>query len=189
MCGRFLLRCAPESWPVSLLGDADQPLLPAMESLSEVDPILLQPRTNVSPTQMVFAVVAADQHDRRLLKPLRWGLVPSWSDDKKIGASMINARSETVDEKRSFKKLFAEHRCLIPADGYYEWLTEGKKKQPYRIERPDRSLFCFAGCGSEMHDWVLRLHNHYYGGPRACHGCMTECGGNQSNSLRRLAEP
>ncbi len=102
-------------------------------------------RSNISPTQSVFAVVESDEHERRVLKSLRWGLVPSWADDKKIGASMINARSETVDEKRSFKKLFTEHRCLIPADGYYEWLTEGKKKHPYRIERPDGALFCFAG--------------------------------------------
>lgn len=145
MCGRFLLRCAPESWPESLLGTADQPLLPTLQSTSELDPILLQPRSNISPTQAVFAVVESDQSADRMLKPLGWGLVPSWADDKKIGASMINARSETVDEKRSFKKLFERHRCLIPADGYYEWVTEGKKKQPYLIERPDHSLFCFAG--------------------------------------------
>ncbi len=145
MCGRFLLRCPPESWPATLFGDDARPLFEGLGDGSDHDPILFQPRANVSPTQSVFALIESGTESRRELRSLRWGLVPSWADDKKIGASMINARSETVDEKRSFKKLFSGSRCLIPADGYYEWLTEGKKKQPHLIQRSDQSIFCFAG--------------------------------------------
>ena len=76
---------------------------------------------------------------------MRWGLIPSWADDPKIGSRMINARGETVAEKPSFRKAFRSRRCLIPADGFYEWKKEGSKKQPYRVHRPDEGPFAFAG--------------------------------------------
>jgi putative SOS response-associated peptidase YedK len=76
---------------------------------------------------------------------LRWGLIPSWADDPKIGSRMINARGETVADKPSFRKAFRARRCLIPADGFYEWKKEGSKKQPYHVHRADYGLFAFAG--------------------------------------------
>lgn len=76
---------------------------------------------------------------------LRWGLVPSWANDVKISASMINARSESVAEKPSFRTAFKKRRCLILADGFYELRTEGKVKQPFFIHRKDDQPFAFAG--------------------------------------------
>src|SRR5699024_7663357 len=76
---------------------------------------------------------------------LRWGLVPSWAKDEKIGYKMINARSETAHEKPSFRKLMAQKRCLIVADSFYEWQKLDTHKQPKRIQTKERSLFAFAG--------------------------------------------
>ena len=76
---------------------------------------------------------------------LRWGLVPFWAKDESIGDRLINARSETAAEKPSFREAFKARRCLIPADGFYEWKPAGKLKQPYRIEREGRQPFAFAG--------------------------------------------
>jgi putative SOS response-associated peptidase YedK len=81
----------------------------------------------------------------RELRLVRWGLVPSWAKDTKGGARLINARAETVAVKPSFRSAFARRRCLIPADGYYEWVTEGKAKQPFYLYRADGGLLAFAG--------------------------------------------
>lgn len=101
------------------------------------------PRYNVAPTQEVAAVLGED--DERHLEMLRWGLIPSWADDSGIGSRMINARSETVAEKPSFRKAFKERRCLIVADGFYEWQKTNDGKQPYYIRMRDGSPFAFAG--------------------------------------------
>jgi putative SOS response-associated peptidase YedK len=77
--------------------------------------------------------------------PLKWGLVPSWSKDPAIGARMINARAETILEKPSFRTPFQKQRCLIPADGFYEWQTTDNGKQPYYVRKKDRGIFAFAG--------------------------------------------
>ena len=76
---------------------------------------------------------------------LRWGLIPSWAKDPKIGVQCINARAETVSEKPSFREAFQKRRCLVPADGFWEWETIGKKKIPWKFNRPDGELFCLAG--------------------------------------------
>ena len=81
----------------------------------------------------------------RELRLVRWGLVPSWAKDTSSGARMINARSETVAVKPAFRAAFARRRCLIPADGYYEWITEGKAKKPFYIHRTDGGILAFAG--------------------------------------------
>jgi putative SOS response-associated peptidase YedK len=81
------------------------------------------PRYNVAPSQEVPVIVRNE--DRNELKPMRWGLVPSWVQDPSIGQRMINARAETLLEKSSFKQLVARRRCLVPADGFYEWRREG----------------------------------------------------------------
>ena len=103
----------------------------------------LKPRWNVAPTQPVPAV--RREEDGRHLVTLRWGLVPFWADDPSIGARLINARAETLAEKPSFRDAFRKRRCLVPADGFYEWKTEGKRKQGYAIRRRDRAPFAFAG--------------------------------------------
>jgi putative SOS response-associated peptidase YedK len=125
---------------------------------------------NVAPTKRIYAVIAergeASDSARpiqsasssaaqsggtggrppgRELRLVRWGLVPSWAKDTKVGARMINARAETVAVKPSFRAAFARRRCLIPADGYYEWMTEDKVKQPYYIYRTDGGILAFAG--------------------------------------------
>ena len=106
------------------------------------------PDYNVAPTKRIFTVLEHPDKEgnaQRELRLVRWGLVPSWAKDTKGGARMINARSETVAVKPSFRAAFARRRCLIPADGYYEWMTEGKAKQPFYIHRTDGGLLAFAG--------------------------------------------
>ena len=105
----------------------------------------MQPNYNVAPTQEVPAVVAGNGGGERRLEMLRWGLIPSWADDPGIGARMINARSETVAEKPSFRRAFKERRCLIPADGFYEWQKTNGGKQPYYLRMKSGRPFAFAG--------------------------------------------
>lgn len=100
-------------------------------------------RYNVAPSQEVMAIVGYDKGNR--VGTLRWGLVPSWAADPKIGYKMINARMETVDQKPSFKRLLSRRRCIIPADGFYEWKRNGKEKQPYRFQLKSKEVFGFAG--------------------------------------------
>ena len=104
------------------------------------------PRYNIAPSQD-NPVVLLNKEKERIIYPMRWGLIPSWAKDEKIGYKMINARAETLAEKSSFKNSLHNRRCLIPADGYYEWLKSGKpgKKPPFRIVMKSRELFAFAG--------------------------------------------
>ena len=101
------------------------------------------PDYNVAPTKRIYTVL--DHKDQRELRTVRWGLVPFWAKDTKGGARMINARAETVSSKPAFRAAFAKRRCLIPADGYYEWQTVEKAKQPYYIYRTDGGVLAFAG--------------------------------------------
>ena len=82
---------------------------------------------------------------------MKWGLIPSWAKDPKIGHRLINARAETLQEKPSFRSAFKRRRCLILADGFYEWLKLESNKQPYYIHLQDRQLFAFAGLWEEWH--------------------------------------
>ncbi|MFV2007186.1 MAG: SOS response-associated peptidase [Longimicrobiales bacterium] len=102
-----------------------------------------RPRYNVAPTQEA-PVVAADERGVRM-GMLRWGLVPFWAKDKGIGSRMINARSETLLEKPAFKRAIHTRRCLVPADGFYEWCAEGDGKVPYWIHSPGGAPIAFAG--------------------------------------------
>jgi putative SOS response-associated peptidase YedK len=108
------------------------------------------PRYNVAPTQK-NPVVLVNEKDQRIMTQMRWGLIPYWAKEESIGNKMINARLETITQKPSFKTAFAKRRCLVPADGYYEWNKTGtsKKKQPYRIVLKSRELFAFAGLWDE----------------------------------------
>src|SRR5580692_13040802 len=92
----------------------------------------LQPDYNVAPTKRVYAVMDRTRAGEaaRELRVVRWGLVPSWAKDVKIGSRLINARAETVAEKPAFRRAFAQRRCLLPADGYYEWQQAEGRKQP-----------------------------------------------------------
>jgi len=101
------------------------------------------PRYNVAPGQLIPVIMGSG--DDRQVELLKWGLVPFWAKDPSTGYKMINARSESVFEKPAFKKLILRKRCLIPADGLYEWQRTDNGKVPYRIVLTDRTLFAFAG--------------------------------------------
>jgi putative SOS response-associated peptidase YedK len=110
----------------------------------------LVPRYNVAPTQIMPVVVG--QEGKRELRMMQWGLVPFWAKDKTIGSRLINARVETVAEKPAFKYALRQRRCIIPADGYYEWQKTGAGKQAMRIVRPDREPFGLAGLWEQWRD-------------------------------------
>jgi putative SOS response-associated peptidase YedK len=133
MCGRYTLTSKGDE--VALLFD-----------LSEIPSF--PPRYNVAPTQEAAVVRVPASGAPRHLDLLRWGLVPYWADDPKIGNRMINARSEGVADKPAYRSSFRKQRCLIPTDGFYEWKKDGKLKQPYHIRRKDRQPFAFAGLWS-----------------------------------------
>jgi len=103
----------------------------------------LAPRYNIAPTQDVAAVRAAD--GGRELVHLHWGLIPSWAKERAMGARMINARAETIAEKPAFRSAFRVRRCLIVADGFYEWQKLGTRKQPHFIGFKNGRPFAFAG--------------------------------------------
>jgi len=130
MCGRFTLK-GPPNQIARMLG---LDIVPNLE-----------PRFNIAPTQDTIAVRMDD--GARALVRLKWGLVPFWAKEASIGSKMINARADTVAEKPAYRQAFAKRRCLIPADGFYEWQPRGKgqPKQPYFIHRPDSEPFAFAG--------------------------------------------
>ena len=130
MCGRFTLRARQNA------------IAKAFELLDVPD---LPPRFNVAPTQQVLAIRAAEATGKREAVTFRWGLVPSWAKDLKICNATINARSETIATKPAFSSAFKSRRCLIVADGFYEWQKLGKAKQPYFIHQRDNALFAFAG--------------------------------------------
>jgi putative SOS response-associated peptidase YedK len=134
MCGRFTLRT-----PATVL---TQQLL--LDLGVEETPVDWEPRYNIAPTQSVAAVREVEKGLRQF-DLLRWGLIPSWAKDPSIGNRTINARAETVAEKPSFRSAFRRRRCLVLADGYFEWRKEGAKKQPYYIRLQDERPFAFAG--------------------------------------------
>lgn len=134
MCGRFSLTTAG-------------PILAELFAVDEPDPAVLaiwRARFNIAPSQSVAAVRAAAEGKRRL-DMLRWGLIPRWAKDPKSGPAPINARADTVAEKPMFKGLLKSRRCIVPADGFFEWKTEGKKKLPVYFQLRDRRPFGLAG--------------------------------------------
>jgi putative SOS response-associated peptidase YedK len=103
------------------------------------------PRYNIAPTQPIPVIRQNPKEPIRELSLMRWGLIPSWAKDSSAAASMINARSETASTKPAFRDALKSRRCLIPADGFYEWMRTGKMKQPYCFEVREGQLFAFAG--------------------------------------------
>ncbi len=136
MCGRF-----------TLIAEADR-LSKAFE-ISDTSNCQFEPRYNIAPTQMVATVLYNSETEQRECRSLRWGLIPSWAKDKKMGARMINARAETLAEKPSFRSAFKRRRALVLADGFYEWKRLGTKKQPYYFQLEDKQPFAFAGLWEE----------------------------------------
>jgi len=130
MCGRFALRIPPKS-------------IQQHYDLPEIGE--LPPRYNIAPSQAVAVIRQMPGKSLLQLDLLRWGLVPHWAKDIKISYQMINARAETLSLKPSFRTAFKKRRCLIAADGFYEWFHEGKTKQPYFIQLKNRIGFSFAG--------------------------------------------
>ncbi len=130
MCGRFTLKT-----PVERLSEQFQ--FPKI--------IPLKPRYNIAPSQDVVVVRRMPDDRERKLTMLRWGLIPRWVKDPTRGSQPINAKAETAAEKPMFRDAFRRRRCLIPADGFYEWKQEGGRKQPVYICTKDRQPFAFAG--------------------------------------------
>ena len=128
MCGRFTLAV-----------DAAE-LEAAFDLASRVR---LEPRYNIAPTEPVAAVRLGKEG--RELAELRWGLVPYWASDAKIGHRLINARAESAAEKPAFREAFRHRRCVVPATGFYEWRVEGKRRLPFLVHRRDGRLFGIAG--------------------------------------------
>ena len=137
MCGRYTLT-NPD--PAGLRARFD-----ILEALDVADP----PRYNIAPTDPVLAVRRRDDGARDLGR-LRWGLVPGRWAEKASGRPLINARAETLQSQPAFRESFAERRCLIPADGFYEWVTDERGKRPVWFSRPDGELFAFAGIWAEL---------------------------------------
>ncbi len=117
-----------------------------LQELFQLEQVPVLPlRYNIAPTQNVAAVrLRSEQHTRELVF-LRWGLIPRWAKDTKIGNSLINGRADTVAEKPSFRSAFKHRRCLVIADGFYEWKKQGTKKQPFYFQLKDGEPFAFAG--------------------------------------------
>jgi putative SOS response-associated peptidase YedK len=107
------------------------------------------PRYNAAPTQVLPVVV---DEDGRRLALMRWGLIPSWAKDESIGNRLINARADSVASKPSFRTAFKHRRCLVPADGFYEWLKEGKTKTPIRVTPEQGGVIAFAGLWDRWKD-------------------------------------
>jgi putative SOS response-associated peptidase YedK len=105
----------------------------------------IAPRYNIAPTQPGPVVLVTAERPGRQLHMFRWGLIPSWADDPAVGARMINACAESVASKPSFRSAFRKRRCLVVADGFYEWQKLGRRKQPHYIHLEDHKPFAFAG--------------------------------------------
>lgn len=147
MCGRFTLR-------------AKLNLLLSQFAAKAAESLVWEPRYNIPPTSDVLAV---RKTDKRELVRLRWGLIPSWAKDKKIANSTINARADTVATKPAFRAAYKKRRCLVLADGYYEWLREGKAKRPHLYEIDGGAVVAFAG----LWEW--------WGGPEGENAPVESC--------------
>jgi putative SOS response-associated peptidase YedK len=139
MCGRYTLRHPTKQiaarFEVTEVIDA---------TFAEMQPDVS--RYNIAPTQPIAVVT---ENSPRTLEMMRWGLVPSWAKDPSIGSRLINARAETLTEKPSFRTALTRRRCIIPADGFYEWRRRGATRQPLMVHRKDDDLFGFAGLWDE----------------------------------------
>lgn len=135
MCGRFHLTVLEEGIRIRYQVDVYEEIY--------------KPRYNCAPTQNLAVIT---NREPQKLNFFKWGLIPFWAKDIRIGNKLINARAETILEKPSFKAFFKSKRCLVPADGFYEWKKSGKTKIPFRITLCDNQLFSFAGLWDNWKD-------------------------------------
>jgi putative SOS response-associated peptidase YedK len=152
LCGRY----AATKDPATLAAEFDA------VDLDDADSYTPRADYNVAPTKDELTVVERHPRDEegnpdpdttvRSLRVMRWGLIPHWAKDKSIGSRMINARSDSAASKPAFKNSLAKRRCLVPADGWYEWRKEGGTKQPFFMTTPDGSSLAFAGLWATWHD-------------------------------------
>lgn len=143
MCGRYAcIEITPEDLQSLGLLSANMPAF--------------RPRYNIAPNQTALVI---PNNNPRVLRHFRWGLVPAWAKDPKMGARMINARSETLLEKPSFKDAFRKRRCLVPCSGFFEWQHKGSKKQPFYIRMASNRTFAFAGL---WESWTDSDSSHLY---------------------------
>ena len=148
MCGRFVTIIPPDVL-AKIFGLIETPKL--------------EPRYNVAPTQKVGVVRCCDDTNNKRFNVMKWGFVPSWSKDLSFGSHLINARSETVAEKPTFRHAIKYRRCIVPTSGFYEWDHSGDKKQPYYFQLADQSPMCLAGVwetwkspdGSELETFAI----------------------------------
>lgn len=140
MCGRYLFTSPPEA---------------AREAFGVDIRVNFPPRWNIAPTQPI-AIIRLNEKRTREFALARWGFIPSWAKkdylEKAGGRPLINARGETAAEKPTFRSAFKRRRCLVPADGFYEWRTENGARQPYLIRPAAGGLFAFAGLWETAHD-------------------------------------
>lgn len=142
MCGRYTLT-SPDD---------------VLAELGVDPPAGLRPRYNVAPTDVMPVVLVRDDH--RVAELHRWGLIPSWAESPKVGARMINARAESAASRPAFRSAMASRRCLVPADGFFEWRREGKRRVPFWIRRADHRAMAMAGLWERWKDpatddWLL----------------------------------
>lgn len=131
MCGRFTLAVELST------------MIKVFKLRFKSESFVYSKRYNIAPSQNIPVITGKE--DQRKISLLRWGLIPHWAKDASIGNRLINARAETIDQKPAFKHSFLQRRCLIPADGFYEWKKQAGRKIPMRITLPDKDVFAFAG--------------------------------------------
>lgn len=139
MCGRFTL--TQPAYIAAKFG---------LDNFAPVEPEFYTPRFNVAPTQRIVVIPTSDM--QREARRMRWGLIPGWAKEASIGARLINARAEGIDTKPAFRAAFKHRRCLIPADGFYEWRQTPRGKQPYRVVLAGGELFALAGLWEHWKD-------------------------------------
>ncbi len=162
MCGRYVIKTTPEARCASAFGYAEQPNFP--------------PRYNVAPTQPIPVVRLVN--GQRSFALVRWGLIPSWVKDPRGFSLLINARAESVLDKPAFRNAMRRRRCLIPADGFYEWKQDGERKRPYFADR--RGAWSHSrACGSPGWGRTARRWRRPASSPprptAPCARCMTAC--------------
>jgi putative SOS response-associated peptidase YedK len=145
MCGRYTLRTSGAKLAEAFGVEENLPLFEA--------------RYNVAPTQTMPVVRSRAEGGGRELARMRWGLVPSWADDKTIGNKLLNARSESVAKTPAFRAAFRKRRCLVPADGFFEWEKIGRQKHPFLISMSDGRPFAFAGLWETWHKGEEKLES------------------------------
>jgi len=147
MCGRFTLKTPVDHWLADLFPNWKEELAPTLESTPA--PFVAQARYNIAPSQNIL-VVRLGADGSPMIEPMRWGLVPVWADTLSGGYNMINARAESIAEKPSFRPSLINKRCVVLADGYFEWKTLAPKiKEPYWIHTAGELVFAMAAIWAE----------------------------------------